>query len=149
MVSQPPPAQGLAGGRFYAERRAGELEMHVAASESDFGAGRIYSLALPAGAGDSELRRAAMRVLTPLGILFDGAPATGGGPDTTPLVQGGVPPFRLNQDGMDYFDTHHTADDVLDRIDPGNLDQNVAAWAAFLWLLANSDIDFRVTDAGR
>ena len=66
-----------------------------------------------------------------------------GGPDTGPTVAAGVPAFRLNQDGTDYFDTHHTADDVLDRIDPEAMDQNVAAWAAFLWLLANSDVDFR------
>ena len=65
------------------------------------------------------------------------------------LVQAGVPAFRLNQQGMDYFDTHHTADDVLDRIDPEALDQNVAAWAAFLWLLANSDIDFRALRAAQ
>ncbi|MDP3377112.1 MAG: M28 family peptidase, partial [Brevundimonas sp.] len=92
---------------------------------------------------------AAMRVRTPLGILFDPTPATGGGPDTTPLVQAGVPAFRLNQNGMDYFNWHHTADDVLDRIDPKALDQNVAAWAAFLWLLANSDIDFRALRAAQ
>ncbi len=142
-VSQPPPAQGLAGARFYAESRRHEMANHVAISESDFGAGPIYSLALPAGAADTEFRRAAMGVLTPLGIIFDGAPATGGGPDTGPTVALGVPAFRLNQDGTDYFDFHHTADDVLDRIDPDNLDQNVAAWAAFLWLLAESDVDFR------
>ena len=86
-----------------------------------------------------------MRVLTPLGVLFDPAPATGGGPDTGPTVAMGVPAFRLNQDGNDYFDTHHTADDVLDRIDPEAMDQNVAAWAAFLCLLAESDVDFRAT----
>lgn len=142
-VSQPPPAQGLAGARFYAESRRDEMANHVAISESDFGAGPIYSLALPVGAVDTEFRRAAMGVLTPLGIIFDGAPATGGGPDTGPTVALGVPAFRLNQDGTDYFDFHHTADDVLDRIDPDNLDQNVAAWAAFLWLLAESDVDFR------
>ena len=142
-VSQPPPSQGLSGARFYASSRADQLAHHVAASESDFGAGPIYSLALPAGAATSDLQKAAMQVLTPLGVLFDPAPATGGGPDTGPLVAGGVPAFRLNQDGTDYFDTHHTADDVLDRIDPDNIDQNVAAWAAFLWLLAESDIDFR------
>lgn len=142
-VSQPPPAQGLAGARFYAESRRDEMANHVAISESDFGAGPIYSLALPVGAADTEFRRAAMGVLTPLGIIFDGAPATGGGPDTGPTVALGVPAFRLNQDGTDYFDFHHTADDVLDRIDPDNLDQNVAAWAAFLWLLAESDVDFR------
>lgn len=142
-VSQPPPAQGLAGGRFYASSRVAEMADHVAISESDFGAGPIYSLTLPAGAADTDFRRAAQAVLTPLGVLFDGSAATGGGPDTGPTVALGVPAFRLNQDGTDYFDTHHTADDVLERIDPQAMDQNVAAWAAFLWLLANSDVDFR------
>jgi len=146
-VSQPPPAQGLAGARFYAESRRDAMTDHVAISESDFGAGPIYSLALPAGAADTDFRRAAQGVLTPLGILFDPAPATGGGPDTGPTVAMGVPAFRLNQDGTDYFDFHHTADDVLDRIDPDDLDQNVAAWAAFLWLLAESDVDFRASAA--
>ena len=53
----------------------------------------------------------------------------------------------LAQDGSDYFNFHHTADDVLDRIEPENLDQNVAAWAALLWLIANSDVDFRAAPA--
>ncbi|MFC0634964.1 M20/M25/M40 family metallo-hydrolase [Brevundimonas balnearis] len=141
-VSQPPPAPGLAGARHYAETRRDQAANHVAVSESDFGAGPIYALALPANA-DPEFRQAAMRVLTPLGIYFDGTPARGGGPDTGPLVALGVPAFRLAQDGTDYFDTHHTADDVIDRIEPENLDQNVAAWAAFLWLLAESDVSFR------
>ena len=144
-VSQPPPSQGLAGARNYAERRREQAAQHVAISESDFGAGPIYSLGLPAGAAGTDFQKAAMRVLTPLGVLFDPAPATGGGPDTGPTVALGVPAFRLNQDGTDYFDTHHTADDTLDRIDPRNLDQNVAAWAAFLYLLAESDVDFRAT----
>ncbi|MCA3700738.1 MAG: M20/M25/M40 family metallo-hydrolase, partial [Brevundimonas sp.] len=116
-VSQPPPAQGLAGARHYAETRRDEMANHVAISESDFGAGPIYSLGLPA-ATPAAFRQVALRVLTPLGILNDPAPATGGGPDTGPTVALGVPPFRLNQDGTDYFDFHHTADDVLDRIDP-------------------------------
>jgi carboxypeptidase Q len=146
-VSQPPPAQGLAGARFYAESRRDEMANHVAISESDFGAGPVYSLSLPAGAADTDFRRAAQDVLTPIGVLFDPTPATGGGPDTGPTVAAGVPAFRLNQDGTDYFDTHHTKDDVLDRIDPESLSQNVAAWAAFLWLLANSDIDFRSMSA--
>lgn len=145
-VSQPPPAQGLAGARHYAETRRDQMADHVAISESDFGAGPIYSLGLPA-ATPAPFRQAALRVLTPLGIINDPAPATGGGPDTGPTVALGVPAFRLNQDGTDYFDTHHTADDVLDRIDPEAMTQNVAAWAAFLWLLADSDVDLRAPAA--
>jgi carboxypeptidase Q len=144
-VSQPAPVGGLAGARFYAETQneRGEIGNHVIASESDFGAGAIYSLSLPAGMAGTDLSREATRVLAPLGVHFDAAPALGGGPDVIPLVQLGVPAFRLNQDGSDYFDVHHTPDDVIERIDPANLDQNVAAWAALLWLIAESDIDFR------
>jgi hypothetical protein len=142
-VSQPEPTRGLAGARFYADSRKGELARHVIASESDFGAGPIYSFSLPAGWADSVLARRAANVLAPLGVLFDRSASMGGGPDTGPLVQEGVPTFRLAQDGTDYFDVHHTADDVLERIDPKNLDQNVAAWAALLWMLAESDADFR------
>jgi carboxypeptidase Q len=144
-VSQPAPVGGLAGARYYAESqdRRGEISNHVIASESDFGAGLIYSLNLPAGMAGTDLAREATRVLAPLGIFFDPAPATGGGPDVIPLVQLGVPAFRLNQDGTDYFDVHHTPDDVIERIDPARLDQNVAAWAALLWLIADSDVDFR------
>jgi hypothetical protein len=145
-VSQPPPAQGLAGARHYAETRRDDMANHVAISESDFGAGPIYSLGLPA-ATPPAFRQAALRVLTPLGILNDPAPATGGGPDTGPTVALGVPAFRLNQDGTDYFDAHHTVDDVLDRIDPEAMTQNVAAWAAFLWLLSDSDVDLRAAAA--
>lgn len=146
-VSQPPPAQGLAGARAYADSIAGEVDRHVAISESDFGAGRIYGLSLPEGQAGTDFQKAAVRVLTPLGVLWNPAPARGGGPDTGPSVALGVPAFQLAQDGTDYFDFHHTADDVIDRIDPENLDQNVAAWAALLWLIAESDVDFRTAPA--
>jgi carboxypeptidase Q len=144
-VSQPAPVSFLAGARFYAESQAGlgTIRDHVIASESDFGAGLIYSFSLPAGQAGSELAREATRVLSPLGIHFDAEPARGGGPDVVPLVQLDVPAFRLNQDGTDYFNYHHTSDDVIERIDPAALDQNVAAWAALLWLIADSDVDFR------
>ena len=142
-LSQPDPAPGLSGGRNYADRRRDVLLNHVVASESDFGADVVKSLALPNGWQDSNFAREAMRVLIPLGITFDRSPAYGGGPDVTPLVQLGVPAFRLNQDGSDYFNWHHTADDVIDRVDAKKLDQNVAAWAALLWMIADSDVDFR------
>ena len=44
----------------------------------------------------------------------------------------------LNQDGTRYFDYHHTPDDTLDKIDPAQLRQNVAAWTAMLAVVANA-----------
>ena len=73
----------------------------------------------------------------------DRRPALGGGDDIRELQKAGVPVVSLRQDGSDYFDTHHTADDTLDKIDPRQLDQAVAVWSAFTYLAAASDVDFR------
>jgi hypothetical protein len=64
-----------------------------------------------------------------------------------PLHSAGVPLFDLNQDGSSYFDYHHTDDDTLDKVDPAALSQNVAAWVAFAWLVADSEVDFRAISA--
>ena len=42
----------------------------------------------------------------------------------------------MGQDGTRYFDYHHTPDDTLDKIDPAQLRQNVAAWTATLAILS-------------
>jgi len=80
-------------------------------------------------------------VLAPLGIATE-ASGGGPGPDIIPLRAQGMPWAQLAQDGTDYFDYHHTADDTLDKIDPKALDQQVAAYAAFAWLAADMEGDF-------
>ena len=83
------------------------------------------------------------RTIAPLGANLDRRPALGGGSDIRQLQKAGVPVVSLQQDGLDYFDTHHTADDTLDKIDPKQLDQAVAIWSAFIYLAVASDVDFR------
>ena len=63
------------------------------------------------------------------------------------LPENGNPVVALNQDASRYFDYHHTMDDTLDKVRPDELAQNVAAWAAFTYLVADSDIDFRALGA--
>ncbi|ESQ76780.1 M20/M25/M40 family metallo-hydrolase [Asticcacaulis sp. AC402] len=140
-VSQPND-RGLTGANAYATAYRAEFPNHIIAAESDFGAGVVYSLSLPA-TDSTDFTKQIGNVLYPLGIFVDKAVSTGGGPDTTPLFNAGVPVMDLNQDGMDYFDTHHTPDDVLERIDPVKMDQNVAAWAATVWLIAATDVKFK------
>jgi hypothetical protein len=54
----------------------------------------------------------------------------------------------LQQDGTRYFDLHHTPDDTLDKVDPEQLRQNVAAWTAMLAVVANAREDIaRLTPA--
>lgn len=141
-VSQPGDL-GLSGANAYAKSSASDT--HIAAAESDFGADVVYSLALPK-TDYADFNKTLGKVLYPLNIFIDRNPSTGGGPDTSPLNAKGVPVFDLQQNGTDYFDVHHTADDTLDRIDPRKLTQNVAAWAATVWMIANTDVTFQPTN---
>ena len=82
-------------------------------------------------------------MLAPLKIYVNRAPASHGGADIEGLEEAGVPSIELEQDASRYFDYHHTADDTLNKVRPDELAQNVAAWASFIYLVADSDVDFR------
>ena len=134
---------GLLGALAYRDQHRAELADHVIGSESDFGGGRVWKITADSqsDAGDQLVAHMA-DLLAPLGIAPGSDKQPGGGPDLMPLVSAGVPTLRLHQDGRDYFDLHHTADDTVDKLDAAALDQNVAAFAVVAWLAANSDVSF-------
>lgn len=136
---------GLHGGRAYAAQHKNEAAKHIVAAESDFGAGRIWRLETDFGPMAVPYAVALQQALAPLAIN-PGPNQTGGGPDVGPLKEIGVPVVELSQDGRDYFDYHHTPDDTLDKVEPAALAQNIAAFATFAYLVADSDWDLR---AGR
>ena len=71
------------------------------------------------------------------------------GPDAgVRMRRQGWPAVALTQDGSAYFDVHHTENDTLDKIDPGQLAQNVAAWAVVAWLAAQAPVDFGPLPSG-
>ncbi len=142
-VTQPVEPGVAFGGHAYSVAHRTELATHVLASESDTGADRVYRVALPPSVMQSEFARTALRLLVPLGVLPSPRPPGEVGTDVGPTVEAGVPAFALSQDASRYFEIHHTPDDTLDKIDRQQLDQNVAAWAALVWLAADSDVDFR------
>lgn len=133
--------QGLLGARAYAATHAEQMAKHVIGAESDFGAGRIYALRAGVEPTYWPLLEQIAEVLAPLGIPFE-REGGGPGPDIGPLVQRGVPWAQLAQDGMDYFDYHHTANDTLDKIDSEALDQQARAYAVFAYLAAESESGF-------
>ena len=142
--------QGLHGGKAYADARvaAGELKYHHIGAESDFGAGRIYAFNTGSGqpAGSRAATEQIAKVLEPLGIAY-AADKGGPGPDISPIAAIGGAWGWLAQDGTDYFNLHHTADDTLDKIDPAALAQNVAAYTVFAYLAAEADGDFGTAQA--
>jgi carboxypeptidase Q len=128
--------QGLWGAKAYAKAHNDELDKHIMVSESDFGAGQVWRL----DTANKHLMSVALPILKPLGVA-EGAAATSGGPDMKPLFEAGVPVFRLKQEGSDYFDYHHSADDTLDKISAADLKQNIAAWSVVTYLAAEIDVD--------
>jgi Zn-dependent M28 family amino/carboxypeptidase len=124
-----------------------ELPKIVLAGESDTGADRIYSLQIPKGSAAHPAMQTAVRVIAPLKIYLDRNPPAHAGADIEGLEESGVPVIALNQDASRYFDYHHTMDDTLNKVRPDELAQNVAAWASFVYLVADSDIDFRTLSA--
>ena len=113
---------------------------HALTADSDFGTDRIwrFDTKLPDTAKPIADRLA--YALAPLGIARGSATAEGGA-DIGPLVRAGVPVIDLQQDGTRYFDIHHTPDDTLDKVDPVQLRQNVAAWTAMLLITADAPED--------
>jgi Zn-dependent M28 family amino/carboxypeptidase len=139
---------GTSGARAYAKEHAAELPKHVFAAESDFGAGKVFRLRSAVAADHLGLVADLARLLAPLGVEL-GANDAQGGADISPLASGRVPIFDLNQDGTLYFDWHHTANDTADKIDPKEIDQNVAAWAALAYAVADMPGDLGRAPEGK
>jgi len=130
---------GSRGGRAYAAAHKDELDRHVAAIESDSGAGRPLGFRVLAGPGAADAVRALAAHLAAAGSSAGAADvAEHAGVDIDPLRIGGVPLLGLRQDSTHYFDWHHTMADTLDKIDPRELAENVAAMAFMAYALAES-----------
>jgi carboxypeptidase Q len=131
------------GGGAYLRGIGAAVEKHIIAGESDFGADRVYALGLPPGAQTRISPGSPRASCIRSAFCLRRSRNCTAGPTWARWPEAGVPVFGLSQDGTRYFDLHHTADDTLDKIDPKQMSQNVAAWAALVWLIADSDVDFR------
>ncbi|WP_444940061.1 M20/M25/M40 family metallo-hydrolase [Microbulbifer sp. ZKSA004] len=131
---------GLVGAKQYVEAHVKELDNIIAVSESDFGAGKVWRFDTRLPESKFDIADQMMQLLAPLGIER-GNNESYGGPDSSVFVARGVPAFGLYQDGTDYFDYHHTPNDTLDKVDPENLRQNVAAWVVMSFLTTEMEGD--------
>ena len=130
---------GLLGGFAYvAEHKGKDLDNHVLATESDFGAGLAYEIKSGVKSGEDVIKDMGKA----MGLPFSDA-GTNGGPDIGPMSREGVPTMRWQQDGTDYFNLHHTPDDTFDKIDKDEIQQNVAAFATMMWMASEAETNFR------
>jgi len=122
------------GGRAYADKHA---EPYALAMESDFGAGKVWRVTFSMADANKALTDRIATALSPMGIVR-GAGKASGGTDVAPVIaKQKLAVVDLDQDGTHYFDLHHTPDDTLDKVDPAELAQNVAAWTEVLKIVAN------------
>jgi carboxypeptidase Q len=126
---------GLGGQAHYDQNHARDNVVLV--GESDFGADRVWRVQANLTDTNRPLRDRIIGALTPLGIVV-GRDRANAGTDLGPWSSTGTAAVDLNQDGTRYFDYHHTPDDTLDKVDPAQLRQNVAAWTALLAVAANA-----------
>lgn len=137
---------GLSGAQAYAQAHAAELASHVVALESDLGSGRVWRLESHIAPPALPRLRDINRLLFSIGVA-SGGNLSDGGADLRPLLSAGVPSLSLEQNAVNYFDYHHTANDTLDKANERDLDYNVSAWAATVWVLAEMPNNFgRVSD---
>jgi Zn-dependent M28 family amino/carboxypeptidase len=128
---------GLAGGRTYAGNNQQEFANHLAAIESDLGAGHPAGISVHASP-------AAIRMLEPIGVIL--RPIGSGvvrqslnaeGADISPLDAAGIPTIAPIQDSRTYFNYHHTAADTLDKVNPRELAENAAVLAVTAYAIAS------------
>jgi Zn-dependent M28 family amino/carboxypeptidase len=128
---------GTRGARAYLEANTANAASHVAAIESDNGAGRPFGMRASVPASSNRLFAPLQAALQPIGAgVFQRQDALSTG-DLSGLERAGVPSFAPLIDTSTYFDYHHTAADTLDKVDPDNLRRHVALMATTAWFLAN------------
>lgn len=129
---------GIAGAKAYAKAHEAEVDKHYVAIEADLGDGRAYEVKLRASPeGDKALVDYSL-LLFQLGV-FIGDNQAEGGADVSPLRALGVPVADVRQDATRYFDVHHSANDVLEKIVKADLDQATAAFGALIYALADRE----------
>jgi len=133
---------GLWGANAYADRHAREVADFMLGTDSDLGAGKVYRMSASVKPSARRAIEQIAAVLKPLGVDYDASRPGGGGSDLGAMRTKGMAALTLDQDATYYFDWHHTSNDTLDKVDPKELAQNVAAYAAWAYMAAQADGDF-------
>lgn len=126
---------GTRGGDGYRDRHAAELGDHLLAIESDGGVFKPNGFGFTGGDSARAMVRDIATLLRPLGA--DTIGRQGGGTDIEPIMTRGVPGMGLGVDGSRYFWFHHSNGDTVDKLDPREMAQCVAAMAIMAYVVAD------------
>ena len=127
---------GVRGGNGYRDAHINELDKHVLAIESDGGVFKPTALGFTGSDEAFEILTGMEPLLAPLGVDITRG---GGGVDIGPIMREGVPGMGLQVDGTRYFWYHHTAADTIDKLDPRELAECIAALAVMVYVVADME----------
>jgi carboxypeptidase Q len=128
---------GLAGADAYERSHKDQLAHHVLAMESDSGVFRPRGFSFIGSGGALAIIK---QFAAPLKQIGADAITTGEDEaDVGELRPDGVPTLALQVDGAKYFWYHHTQADTIDKLDPHEISQCVAAVAAMAYQVADTD----------
>jgi carboxypeptidase Q len=125
---------GGRGGQGYRDAHRAELDNHVLAIESDGGVFKPVGFGFTGSDSARAIVRQIVGLLRPIGA--DSLLPQGGGADIGPIMALGVPGMAHVVDGTKYFWYHHTEADNVDKLDPREVAQNVAAMAVMAYIVA-------------
>ena len=128
---------GGGGHEAYAKAHTAEFPNHIAAIESDAGAGHPLGFYMKMPPAAIAALQPLADILRPVGSTVFRTAAQSPGSDIEPLVDAGIPGIGIIQDGRKYFDYHHTAADTLDKVNPQDLRENAAAMAVMGYAIAD------------
>jgi hypothetical protein len=129
---------GGRGREAYAVAHKSEFADHVAAIESDLGAGHPLGFDCQISKAASDWLKPVQTVLASFGANLLQAVPFPPGADLASMASAGIPTLGVKQDGRTYFNYHHSAADTLDKINPQELQENAAAMAVMALALANT-----------
>ncbi len=128
---------GGSGGRDYVASEKRQREIHLAAIESDRGG----FLPLGFAVGDAQTAEKFKKwehFFQSIGMFW--IRPGGGGVDIAPLGQQGTLLIGLVPDSQRYFDVHHSGKDVIDTVNPRELELGAIAMAVLAYILAEEGV---------
>lgn len=146
--------QGLFGSQAYTKAHFGSRDaagFHPTDEQKRFdvyfnvdnGSGKIRGIYIEGIEAERPIFDAWMGPFKSIGMTTVTIGATGGTDHqsfVTPSLGVGLPGFQFIQDGLDYgIRTHHTNQDVWERLQPDDMKFNAAVVASFAWLAAQRD----------
>ena len=127
---------GVRGGTGYRDTHLDELDDHILAIESDGGVFKPTALGFSGSDEAFEVLTGITPLLAPIGVDVTRG---GGGVDIGPIMREGVPGMGLQVDGTRYFWYHHSAADTIDKLDPREMAECVAALAVMVYVVADME----------